>query len=157
MPDETENPDLRDAEIQFRELTRENYPEVLKLEVREDQQKLVAHNWSSVAQAHFHDEAYFRGIYAGDTPVGFFMLEVWSEQQEYGLWRFMIDQRYQRQGLGRKAMEKIIAHVRTLPGATEFFTSHVDTDGNPGPFYEKLGFAYTGEVDGTERIMKMTF
>jgi diamine N-acetyltransferase len=34
--------------------------------------------------------------------------------------------------------------------------SHVkDLPGNPGPFYEKLGFEYTGEEDGGELVMRL--
>lgn len=47
-----------------------------------------------------------------------------------------------------------IDYVRQRPGAREFFTSVVPGEGTPGPFYEKLGFAYTGELDEGERVMR---
>jgi hypothetical protein len=31
--------------------------------------------------------------------------------------------------------------------------SHAQLPGNAGPFYEKLGFSYTGELDHDERVM----
>ena len=37
----------------------------------------------------------------------------------------MIDHRYQRQGYGRQAMRLVLEYVRTLPEATEFYTSHL--------------------------------
>ena len=151
----SENETRREPVISFRELTRETYGEVLRLKVAESQNGLVASNCTSVAQAYFHPEAYFRGIYAGVTPVGFFMLEQWPEKSEYALWRFMIDAGHQRMGFGRRALEMIIEYVRSLPGATELLLSHREQDGHPGPFYERLGFEYTGEVDDGEMIMRL--
>ena len=101
----------------------------------------------------FDEEAWYRAIYADDQPVGFAMLEVYPDQEVYGIWRFMIAAAHQGRGYGRKAIELLVDHVRGLPGATALLTSHVTAPGDPGPFYEACGFSYTGEVDGGERIM----
>jgi diamine N-acetyltransferase len=61
---------------------------VLNLSVAEAQEKVVASNAVSIAQAYFaRDRAWFRAIYAGDTVVGFLMLEDQPEVEEYFLWR----------------------------------------------------------------------
>ena len=52
-------------------------------------------------------------------------------------------------------MEQVIAHVRTLPNATEFVLSYVPGDHSPRGFYERLGFEDTGEVVGVERVMRL--
>jgi diamine N-acetyltransferase len=65
----------------------------------------------------------------------------------------MIDRRYQGRGFGARALERVVDHVRTRPGATELLVSCVPGEGGPGPFYEKLGFAYTGDVDDGELVM----
>ncbi|MCB0170136.1 MAG: GNAT family N-acetyltransferase, partial [Anaerolineae bacterium] len=62
----------------------------------------------------------------------------------------------QGKGYGRQALLKIIEHVRGLPGAQEFFLSYVPGEGNPLPFYQKLGFVETGDWDEGEKIMKLT-
>jgi diamine N-acetyltransferase len=74
---------------------------------------------------------------------------------EYYLWRFMIDQRYQRLGFGRRAMEILIEHVKKRPGATELLTSCVQDDGGPQPFYESLGFVFTGAFDDGEAVLRL--
>ena len=141
--------------IELREVTRDNLRQVLRLEVAPEQEKFVASNAISIAQAHFHPgEAWFRAIYDGDEPVGFVMLEDKPAERRYTLWRFMIDARHQRRGLGQRALELVFDHVRTRPGATEIYTSCVDAPGGPGPFYERMGFAYTGELDEGERVMR---
>ena len=45
--------------------------------------------------------------------------------------------------------------MRAQPGATEFLTSHVRGPGDAGAFYEACGFAYTGEIDDGEHIMRL--
>ncbi len=129
---------------------------ICKLAVAPSQQHFVASNAVSIAQAYFEREtAWFRAVYADETPVGFLMLEDDPTAQEYSLWRFMIDARFQGHGYGRRALELLIAHVRTRPGATELFTSCVPGDGSPCPFYERMGFVYTGEEDDGELVMRL--
>jgi diamine N-acetyltransferase len=136
-----------DAEITLREITEETVLSVLQLEVLQDQKKFVAPNAVSIAQAHFSKNAWFRAIYANDTPVGFVMLYVDEDKPEYDVWRFMVDKDHQGKGFGREAMLQVIEHVRGLPGAKELYLSYVPGEGNPAPFYRKLGFNETGEWD----------
>ncbi|MBF2027135.1 MAG: GNAT family N-acetyltransferase [Oscillatoriales cyanobacterium C42_A2020_001] len=142
-------------EVTLREITKENLRDILRLKVAPNQEQFVAPNAVSIAEAHFAPEtAWFRAIYAGDVPVGFLMLEDDVVQQQYFLWRFMIDERYQGRGYGRKALELFFEHVKTRPGATVVDTSCVPAEGGPGPFYEKMGFVYTGEKEGDELCMR---
>jgi diamine N-acetyltransferase len=144
-----------DLEVTLREIGKENLKAILRLKVRPEQEEFVASNAVSIAEAHFEPEmAWFRGVYAGDVPVGFLMLEDNADQQAYFLWRFMIDHQYQRQGYGRRALELLFAHVRTRPGAEVLYTSCVPAAGGPGPFYEKMGFVYTGEEEYGELVMQ---
>ena len=74
---------------------------------------------------------------------------------EYYLWRFMIDARYQRHGFGRQAIGLLVDHVRARPAATELLTSCVPGEGSPRPFYEGLGFTYTGRDDDGEQELRL--
>jgi diamine N-acetyltransferase len=145
----------QDSQVTLREITADTVRAICKLAVREDQQKFVAPNAVSIAQAHFADTAWFRAIYAGDTPVGFAMLDDQPDKPEYFLWRFMIDARYQGMSFGRRALELLVAHVRTRPNATELLTSVQPGEGGPLPFYEKLGFELTGEIDDGEAVLRL--
>jgi len=148
--------DNSDATISLRDITKDNLREILRLKVAAEQERFVAPNSVSIAQAYFDREvAWFRAIYAGETPVGFVMLHDEPAERKYYLWRFMIDQRYQRRGYGSRALNQVIEHVRRRPGAHEILTSVVPGEGCPGAFYEKLGFAYTGELDEGEHMMRL--
>jgi diamine N-acetyltransferase len=147
----------RESVITLREITKETLGTILRLKVTPAQEKYVASNAVSIAQAYFQREnAWFRGIYADETPVGFLMLDDWPNEASYFLWRFMIDAQYQKFGFGKRAIELLIEHVKTRPNATSLGVSCVpDNDGSPCPFYEKLGFVYTGEKDEDELVLKL--
>jgi len=141
--------------ITLKEITAETVWPIMKLTVAENQKSFVAPNANSIAEAYFSKEAWFRGIYDGDDPVGFVMLFADKKKPEYFLWRLMIDKGHQGKGYGNLAMEQVITHVKTLPGAKELLTSYVPGDGNPSLFYCKLGFEETGEWEDGEKVLKL--
>ena len=142
-------------EITLREITSDSLKAVLNLRVSVDQERLVASNARSIAEAHFSDHAWFRAIYAQDEPVGFLMLYIDESETEYYLWRLMIDHRFQGRRYASEALKLAIAHVRTLPNAFELKTSYVPGEGSAGSFYEKMGFKETGEVDDGEIVLSL--
>lgn len=147
----------KDAVVSLREVTKDNLSDVLRLKVKPEQEKFVASNAVSIAQAHFEEKAWFRSIYADETPVGFLMLYDDPDTNDYFLWRFMIDARYQGMHFGQRALQLLIDYVRALPGATELLLSYVPEDGSPEPFYRSLGFIDTGEIHDGENVMKLEF
>ena len=62
------------AIVSLREVTEKTVKEVCWLKVSESQNKFVAPNAFSIAQAYFSKYAWFRAIYADETPVGFLMI-----------------------------------------------------------------------------------
>ena len=72
---------MSDPKIELRELDKSNYRDILNLKVADNQTGFVASNAISLAQALFHSQAWYRGIYRGDTAVGFVMLELDMENQ----------------------------------------------------------------------------
>jgi diamine N-acetyltransferase len=158
----------RASPVALVEITKANLRDYLRLKVAPAQERLVAPNAVSIAQAHFHPEAWFRGIEAGGVPVGFAMLEDWSRspgsapedwrREPYvGLWRFMVDERYQSLGFGAQALRLLIDHARAVPGAKAMLLSFVPGEGNPEAFYRRFGFEPTGEVSEGEHVMKLAF
>ena len=145
--------------ITLREITRETVLSVTKLSVAESQQGFVAPNAVSLAEALFSDEAWYRAVYDNEELVGFVMLSDESLKREpptepnIGLWRLMIDQRYQRRGIGREVMRLVLEYVRSRPGIHYFYTSYVPGPGGPGPFYLGLGFEPNGEVEDGEVVL----
>ena len=156
MVDRQENDN--NAEVSLREITSETVIQICKLSDThsEQEQKMVAPNAISIAQAHFSDKAWFRAIYADEMAVGFVMLYDDSENPEYFLWRLMIAGPYRGKGYGRKAIELLVEYVKTRPRARELSTSYVPIEGGPEGFYRKMGFEPTGEVDDGEIVVRLT-
>jgi diamine N-acetyltransferase len=140
-------------EVTLREITGDTVRAICRLEVGPGQSRFVAPNAVSIAQAHFEPKAWFRAIYADEEPVGFVMLYEDPDKPEYHLWRLMIAGEHQRHGYGRAALRLVGARVRSLPGARALLTSCVPGEGSPRPFYERLGFAATGEVEEGEEVL----
>ena len=143
------------AEVTLREVTRETIWPIMLLEVAEDQGHLVAPNSMSIAEAYFEPKAWFRAIYADEEPVGFLMLYDDPDTPKYYVWRMMVAAEHQRKGYGRRAMELLIAYIRTRPGASVVTVGSIPGEGSPQAFYERLGFVDTGEVRGGENILQL--
>lgn len=115
---------------------------------------MVAPNSVSIAEGTYSDKAWFRAIYADETPVGFVMLYD-DEKPEYYLWRFMIGGTHQEKGFGRRAIELLVDYVKTRPGAKKILASYVPIEGGPEPFYRSLGFVPTSGVHDGEVVIRL--
>lgn len=138
------------GDITLREITRENFWAICNLKVASNQEEHVAANVVSIAEAYFSKTAWLRGIYLGDTPIGFIMLSKDTAHEKYALWRFMIDEKHQKKGFGRLAFQKLIDEIKAYPGANELTTSYVAGKASPKDFFVKMKFVHTGKKIGNE-------
>ncbi len=134
-----------------------NAEALMALDVAPGQRRFVAPVVRSLAQAAYQPAARALGLYDGEMPVGFLLLydgrlDKDRPAQQLYVWRLMIDARYQRLGLGCRAMAWVIDEARRM-GLREVGLSHDMQPGHAGPFYEKLGFRYTGVVEDGEHKM----
>jgi diamine N-acetyltransferase len=144
-----------EAAVTLREVTAETVRAVCALEVAPAQRRYVAPNAVSIAQAHFEPKAWFRAVYADEEPVGFVMLHEDTEKPEYFLWRFMVAAEHQGKGYGRRALDLVVEHVRSLPGARVLGSSFVPGEQGPKAFYLRYGFVETGELDEGEHVIQL--
>ena len=147
--------------VSLREVTGETVIAITRLAVDKSQEGFVSPNAISFSQALFAPEAWYRSIYLDDTPVGFVMLEDQTlsvpppDEPRISLWRYMIDARHQRQGIGRVALGLVIDEVRRRKRFARLETSYVPGPGCPEPFYLGLGFRHTGRLDGREVVLEL--
>ena len=147
-----------EAKVSLREITGETVRAVCRLSdtLVPPKKFMVAPNSVSIAQAHFEEHAWFRAIYADETPVGFVMLYDDPEKPDYFLWRLMIGGAHHGKGFGRRAVALLVEYVRTRPGATVLETSCGQGPGNPEGFYRKLGFERSGKMFDDEVGLSLT-
>jgi|APFre7841882724_1041349.scaffolds.fasta_scaffold15784_1 diamine N-acetyltransferase len=149
------------AQVTLREITAATVRAVIKLSVTEYQNRFVAPNAVSLAQALFSPEAWYRAIYLAEEPVGFVMLsdesllDLVPENPKVGVWRFMVDAKHQRKGVGRAAMLQVIEHVRSKGLFNNLAISYIPEEGGPEQLYLSLGFRPTGEIDEDEVVMEL--
>lgn len=153
---------MADPDIGLVDVTAKTVDTVIDLEVSPEQRTFVAPNAVSIAQAYFEKAAWFRAVAVDGEPVGFVMLfdptlpgvtlENDDRPDEILLWRFMIDHRHQGRGIGRRALDLVVAHARSRPGVKRLMSSYVPGERGPRDFYLRCGFTETGEMDsdGTE-------
>jgi diamine N-acetyltransferase len=133
---------------EIRPVTKDNWQELIKLKVRDDQKHFVASNLYSIAQVQFGDEyeghwnLHAFGIYEGDTPVGFFMYGYDFEhpKQQAFIFRLMVDEKYQ--GKVFRADERI----------TYVGISYEPENDVARKLYAGFGFMETGEILGEETL-----
>ena len=147
--------------VSLREITADTVRLITSLSVSPDQQGFVASNAVSLAEALFNETAWYRAIYVGESPAGFAMLYDESLRAAppptplVGLWRFMIDSRFQGQGIGAAALQQVIAHVSSKCLFSSLVTSYVPGPGCPEPFYLRAGFRHTGKLDDGEVVLEL--
>lgn len=141
--------------VTLEEVTKDNVRTILQLEVSPPQRRFVATNPVSLAQRHFHPHMRNVALCVEGVPVGYALLEPQPEQHAIYIVRFMIDQRFQGHGVGRKALDAIVAAARAEEGVRKVTLSYVPGDGSPREFYAKAGFRETGEVEDGENVMEL--
>ena len=144
-----------DAMVTLREVTKDTVFAVCDLHVAPEQREYVAENAVSIAQAHFEPKAWFRAIYADETPIGFVMISDDPDAPEYFLWRLMIDAMHQGKGFGQRAVAVLVEYVRTRPDARELLVSYHPGSLSPRDFYLKQGFRDTGRIEEDEVVLSL--
>jgi diamine N-acetyltransferase len=149
--------------VSLREITDDTLYDISQLKVAENQTDYVAPNLYSLAQALFYPEADYRGIYSNDQLVGFLMLydetkrEVVPEKPEVDVWRFMIDEKHQKKGIGKQVLKMIIEELKDKQCFEFVKLSYVPGNDSAVELYKAVGFKETGELDDGEVVMKYSF
>lgn len=136
--------------MELREITGENYQQVLDLSTGAGQEEFVAQNVRSLAHAWvFRDRARLYALYEGEEPVGFIMFDWRPEEKTAEIWRFMIDHRFQGKGYGRRAMELALEKIRRAGVFDRVQLYYVPGNEKARALYRNLGFEETGNtLDG---------
>ena len=147
-------------DVELRKIADTNRPEVLAVAVAPNQERFVGTVAGALQDAAEIPEAnpWVRAVYLDDRPVGLVMLS-WNVEPDpphiigpWFLWKLLIDHRFQRRGLGREVV-RLIADIVRNEGATELLTSYTEGQGDPGRFYERLGFIPTGDRDDNNEVI----
>jgi diamine N-acetyltransferase len=136
-------------------VTKDNWRELIKLKVREDQRDFVASNLYSIAESRFEEDAeqgswvwHPFGIYDEKIPVGFFMygLNFDLPKMQAFVVRLMVDEKYQGKGYGKFGVEKMIEIFRAEERVKVVGISYEPANDPARKLYARYGFDETGEL-----------
>lgn len=136
-------------DITFQKITKDNLNEIGDLKVLPNQVGYSnAGNWKIIAESNYYEDAWIRGIYINNKPIGLIMLSLWEPEEWYAIWKLMIDYRYQKMGFGKKVVEMAILNIKKMYPSAKIIRltcRKKDKDESPYEFYTKIGFIENGE------------
>ena len=146
--------------IKLQPVSAENWRTLIQLKVREDQSHFVASNLHSIAEAQFgfddegHWNSYPFGVYHNEEPVGFLMYAANSAHSKIQVFvmRLMVDEKFQGQGFGRRALELALEKFRADQELRVVAISYSPDNVGAKKLYADLGFKETGEMAGEELL-----
>ena len=142
--------------VELREITKENYEEILSLQVAKEQRGFVPTVTEALAQAWvYRGTAYPFAVYANGEPVGFIMLGYYEEKEQYTVWKFLIDEKHQRKGYGKAALRAAIEWLQQTFRVTEVFLGCAHENHVAEKLYASLGFMRTGVETETGFEMRL--
>ena len=152
------------VDVELVEVTSDILTDVTKLATFRFQEQFVAPMARSIAQAWVpptYQEhpvvPWYRAVRADGEIVGFVMLSAVTEWEPVPyLWRFLIDAKHQRRGIGERVIARLVALARA-DGHSSMMVSWVDQPGGPRRFYERLGFVPLGLNDEGETEGRLDF
>ncbi|QTD40676.1 GNAT family N-acetyltransferase [Sporosarcina sp. Te-1] len=142
---------------EIRDITVFNKEEMAALRIADDQEGFIESTQQCLQEAENDRRFIPVGLYMNDIAVGFAMYGAFpheEEQQRVWLDRYLIDERYQHQGLGKHFMHLLLQHIINRYNCSQLFLSVYETNEVAIQLYKKFGFVFNGELDENgEKVM----
>ena len=143
--------------ILLKPVDENNFEEVIKLRVSEDQQTFVATNVFSIAESKVLPECIPQAVYDDEELVGFAMYAMDRKDKEYWIYRLMIDEKHQSKGYGRVAMEALIKRISADKEHHILYISFEPENKRAKALYESLGFVPDGRIVDDEVVYMLNY
>ena len=128
--------------VTLKPVDRHNLDDTLRMSVDAEQNRFVAPNIVSMAQAAVMPEFIPRLAYDGDTPVGFVLYTLHdSGDDECWIHRLLVPTALQRKGYGRAIMLAALDEIhQARPDSQRVYISFIKGNEVARRLYESLGF-----------------
>ncbi|HFI0256881.1 TPA: GNAT family N-acetyltransferase [Streptococcus suis] len=136
--------------IVLKPVDESSYTAVLDLTVAEADKGFVAPNVRSLADAwlyRMNGDVFPYAIWADEQVVGFALIDIDEEIQQYMLWRFMIGQEFQGKGFGQEALEVVIDQAISHPVCDHLIVSYVKGNAKMAHLLKKNSFVLDSEEE----------
>ena len=143
--------------ISLKKITIENFWQCINLSVNKKQEKFVASNAVSIAQSKVQPECIPLAIYENENMIGFLMYCIDRDDNEYWIYRMMIDEKCQSKGFGKKSLEKLIKFIQEDKTHSKIFLGVKVEDNTAINLYKSCGFDFNGQIIDGEHIMILRY
>ena len=143
--------------IRLELVNKDNFDQVLDLEVAPKDQRRVASVEYSLAQAWLYrdsEDLFPYAVKSGQLTVGFLLLSYQPMENSYYIWRLLIDQKYQNQSFGREVIRQVLQRARDDQQCHKVTVNYVIGNHKMRYILEKFGFQPVG-LDGQEMKMEL--
>lgn len=144
-------------EVTLRAITRENWGQCIDLKVSPKQQGFVVSNLYSIAEVQFLPNFEAMAIYADDLLVGFVMFGLDEDDNNYWIYRLMVDEKYQGRGYAKAALLQVIDQVKNKPNCKELIVGYNPENIGAERTYLRVGFKPKGKAPWGEKLVSMSF
>ena len=140
--------------VSLEPVTVENFETLLEMQLPPGQDRWLANNAYSIAQASFYPDWRMRAIYHDGAPAGFLLYDVASRDEtgHYGIYRFMVDHPRQGRGIGRRALQLLLEELRAQPDAQRITICYKPENVAARALYRSCGFVEVGVDELGEMI-----
>lgn len=143
--------------IRLELVNKDNFDQVLDLEVAPKDQRRVASVEYSLAQAWLYrdsEDLFPYAVKSGQLTVGFLLLSYHPMENSYYIWRLLIDQKYQNQRFGKEVIRQVLQRARDDQQCHKVTVNYVIGNHKMRYILEKFGFQPVG-LDGQEMKMEL--
>ncbi|MDD0821105.1 N-acetyltransferase [Bacillus cereus] len=141
--------------IYLKAIDKSNWKEAIRLSVKKEQQTFIASNLYSIAEVQFLANFYANGIYLDEKMIGFTMFGIDSDDNNYWIYRLMVDEKFQGLGIGKQAIDLVIDEIRNNNANISIIMIGYAPENLTAKFlYKKAGFIETELSSWGEQLAK---
>lgn len=138
--------------INFRDITSENFRELASLSVIDDQRNFIESNAYSLSHSIYDGET-FKAIYDNDLMIGFVMYSIDESSKNAWIDSYRIDEHLEDKGYFKSALAKILDIFENEFHCLKIGISEHPENTTAKKLYESLGFNFTGKMVENEEVM----
>ncbi|MBE0365801.1 diamine N-acetyltransferase [Pseudoalteromonas ulvae UL12] len=147
-------------DVNLQEITKDNWVDMIDLEITKEQEKYVALPAEAIAASKFYDYYVNRGVYLGDKPIGFIQYYPNFDDEkpnEIFIDQLLIDVSLQGQGYGSKAIKLVLDEIKQLDGFNSVSICYVEGHDLMKKFFEQFSFKVVEQDEFDETIMELHY
>ncbi|WP_409270207.1 GNAT family N-acetyltransferase [Neobacillus sp. SCS-31] len=138
--------------VKLVELTKENWEECVELSVAENQKGFMASNLYSLAEVQYLQNFEALGIHDGERMVGFVMAGLDPDDNNYWIYRFMIDKSFQGRGYGKIGLKAVVDWLKGKDGCRLIMVGYNPENVAAEKLYKSAGFEDKGLAPWGEKL-----